>query len=262
MDIIRSKNNDLVKKIVSYHQGKNARRENVIFLEGKRLCEDALKTGCFVRYVILREDKLDSMEQLSLDYSIDKSLFVALGEDAFDKISFTMNPQGIALVIDSPGFVNEIPFKDDGLDIIAVLEDIQDPGNMGTIIRTCDAFGFTAVCISKLSVDPFNEKALRSSMGSALRMPIYKYESTTELMDIINNHNMCSLSCDLHGESLREADINLPAAFFIGNEGKGLSKETSDMCSLRVKIPMIGQAESLNASSAASIIGYVLSTLK
>ena len=160
-----------------------------------------------------------------------------LSRDVFTKISQTVNPQGVALVIREPQIRADFPINNDGKDIYLVLENTQDPGNLGTMIRTADAFGMTAVIVSPTTCDPYNDKVIRATMGSVWHIPIIR-------------------------KTMAECfELKLPCAFFIGNEGDGLTDETSSRCSKLVKIPMKGKAESLNAAVAASIIGYELSKL-
>ena len=126
------------------------------------------------------------------------------------------------------------------------------------MIRMADAFAFTAVILTKGTVDPFNEKVLRASMGSCFHIPIVFFPTISAICEKLRESGVQLIGTHLNGEPLPSAVINMPAAVFIGNEARGLSKECSDLCDVRVKIPMPGHAESLNASSAASILGYEL----
>ena len=163
------------------------------------------------------------------------------------------------MVVKEPELGSEIPFSGND-DIYLCLEGLQDPGNMGTVIRLADAFGFSSVIMVKGTVDPFNEKVLRASMGSVWHVPLRKADSIDDVFKFCNEHGISTLAAHLKGDLLDEAKINLPCCYFIGNEGNGLSDECSSRCDTMVKIPMQGKAESLNAASAASIIGYILST--
>ena len=254
MQLITSRDNAKVKRLVSLHKRENARREGLVFLEGERLCRDAFESGIKPSEVIVTEKNIPWADKYAGGAEV-----TLLSDDCFKKIASTVNPQGIACIVKQPVLENEIPFRGDGNDIYAVLEDIQDPGNLGTIIRTADAFDFTAVIMSKSTCDPFNEKTLRSSMGSVWHLPLVTCDLNDAFAFFAKN-NIDSLAMHLKGEDLKEADIKLPAAYLIGNEGRGLTEETSGNCTRLVKIPMPGKAESLNAAAASAITGYVLSS--
>ena len=252
--MITSRDNAKVKRFASLHKRENARREGLVFLEGERLCTDALETGIVPEEIIVTEKNIPWANEHGKDSEV-----TVLSDDCFKKIASTVNPQGVACIVKQPVSVSGIPYRGDGNDIYAVLEDIQDPGNLGTIIRTADAFDFTAVIMSPSTCDPFNEKTLRASMGSVWHLPLI-VSTMDDAFSFFENNGISSLAMHLHGKELNEAQITLPAAYFIGNEGRGLTDETSGKCTSLVKIPMPGKAESLNAAAASAITGYVLST--
>lgn len=254
MQIITSRDNTKVKRLASLHKRENARREGLVFIEGERLCRDAFESGIKPFEVIVTEKNVSWAEEYAKEAEM-----TVLSEDCFKKIASTVNPQGIACILKQPVLEKEIPFRGDGNDIYAVLEDIQDPGNLGTIIRTADAFDFTAVIMSPSTCDPFNEKTLRASMGSVWHLPLVT-ASMDDAFAFFDKNNVDSLAMHLKGEDLNDADLKLPAAYLIGNEGRGLTSETSAKCSRLVKIPMPGKAESLNAAAASAITGYVLAS--
>jgi TrmH family RNA methyltransferase len=254
--VITSKDNPKIKALAALHRRENARREGVVFIEGERLCRDAIESGAAIREVVVTEENQD----WASDYARGADVTV-VSEKCFEKIASTVHPQGIACVAGQPGLKGTIPFRGDGRDIYCYLEDIQDPGNLGTIIRTADAFDFTAVIMSPNTCDPFNEKTLRASMGSVWHLPLVT-ATPDEAFAFFSRKSVTSLAMHLKGEELSAADISLPAAYLIGNEGRGLSDGTSSLCNKLVRIPMPGRAESLNAAAAASIMGYVLQTLR
>ena len=168
----------------------------------------------------------------------------------------------MALVAKRPESTGEISLRGDGKDIFMCLEDIQDPGNLGTMIRIADAFDFTGILITKNTVDPFNDKVVRSSMGSIWRVNVLSFEDSDEMINALHDKGVKIIAAELHGDDLSKAKIDLPVAYFIGNEGAGLKKCTIDQCDIKVKIQMQGKAESLNAASAASVIGYILQEIR
>ena len=230
----------------------------VVFIEGVRLCEDAFKSGLRPEIVIFSDKKelLASGWSELFAFSEDVEM-ISMPEHMFGKLSSTCTPQGVAAVVKAPKQPVGLPVN--GKDLYFVCEAISDPGNLGTIIRIADAFAFSAVILTDGSVDPFNEKAIRASMGSCFRVPIIQAISCTDANLILKSNGVQLVASHLGGIPLEEADISLPAAIFIGNEARGLSDDCTWDCNVLVRIPMPGMAESLNASSAASILGYYLS---
>ena len=259
MDVITSKDNSRVKYLASLHDSKTARREGVVFIEGVRGCGDAL--GCGVVPSIVVADEAHASWALE-NADRFKCECLVLSETCFKKISQTVHPQGVALVAKRPVSSGEVTLRGDGKDIFMCLEDIQDPGNLGTMIRIADAFDFTGILITKNTVDPFNDKVIRASMGSIWRVNILSFEDSNEMITTLHDKGVTIVAAELHGDDLSKAKIDLPAAYFIGNEGAGLKDSTISQCDIKVKIRMQGKAESLNAASAASIIGYILQEIR
>ena len=261
MEVIRSKDNPKVKRFALLHDRKKAAKEGLVFIEGTRICEDALLSGVEPVSFVYSEEKEKLANEWTERYGISCEI-VCVTSECFTKIASTVNPQGVALITKIPEMSKELPLRQDKKDIFVVLENLQDPGNLGTIIRLADAFDFNAVIMTRDCADPYNEKVLRSSMGSVWHIPLITMEDTGKILDELDRRGIDSIACELHGDDMKSADLRLPAAYLIGNEGKGLKAETIERCSRKIKIPMPGKAESLNAASAASIIGYVLASLK
>ncbi len=251
--VITSRDNPNVKRIAKLTKRENARSEGVFLLEGTRLCEEALSSGQKAIEVIVSEDRISWAEEFTPYITP-----LVLSKNIFAKISQTVNPQGVAIVIREPELASDIPSN--GRDVYVVLENTQDPGNLGTIIRMADAFGLTAVIVSPTTCDPYNDKVIRATMGSVWHIPIVR-KTMDECFEFFSKTNTETLAMHLKGEELGTGDLKLPCAYFIGNEGDGLTDETTAKCSKLVKIPMKGKAESLNAAVAASVIGYELSKL-
>lgn len=253
MQVITSRDNPNVKRIAKLARRENARKEGVIYLEGTRLCEEALASGMKALEVIVAEDRISWAQEFTPDTEP-----LVLSRNVFTKISQTVNPQGVAIVIKEPELTSEIPLT--GKDVYVVLENTQDPGNLGTIIRMADAFGLTAVIVSPNTCDPYNDKVIRATMGSVWHIPIVR-KTMDECFDFFGKNNIDTLAMHLKGSELRSDELKLPCAYFIGNEGDGLTDGTTAKCTKLIKIPMKGKAESLNAAVAASVIGYELSKL-
>lgn len=253
--VITSRDNPNVKRIAKLTKREHARTEGVIYLEGTRLCEEALASGQNAIEVIVTEERVSWAKEFTPDIEP-----VVLAKNVFAKISQTVNPQGVAIIIKEPQMTADIPSKADGKNIYVVLENTQDPGNLGTIIRMADAFGLTAVIVSPTTCDPYNDKVIRATMGSVWHIPIVR-KTMDECFDYFTKTGTETLAMHLKGNELDVGKLSLPCAYFIGNEGDGLTGETTGKCSKFIKIPMKGQAESLNAAVAASVIGYELSKL-
>ena len=255
---ITSKENPRFRSFVALHDRKVARAQGKVFIEGLRLCEDALISGLVPEAVLFRKDKRELAEEWKSKFScLSGAEFLSFSENLFSKIAQTVNPQGIALVVKAPQADQKIEYDGEESRFI-VLEHLQDPGNMGTVIRMADAFGYTAVLFTEDSVDPYNEKVLRASMGSCFHIPLVSFPDAKTILDRLSESHVPSIGAHLHGEDLRSVKLPKRAALWIGNEANGLSVTTSSCCDILVKIPMPGRAESLNAASAASILGYLL----
>ena len=255
---IKSKDNPRYRSLVALHDRKVARAQGKVFIEGLRLCEDALLSGMVPECVLLRADKKEILGKWKEQYPATGGCdCLVFSESLFAKLSATMNPQGIALVVNMPEHNGDLPFEGEG-DRYIVLEHISDPGNMGTIIRMADAFAYRAVLYTEDSVDPYNEKVLRASMGSCFHIPILPFPGAEEVFRVLKEKGIPSIGAHLHGKILNEVALPKSAALWIGNEANGLLENTSSLCDILVKIPMPGRAESLNAASAASILGYLL----
>ena len=255
MQTITSRDNPNVKRIAKLTKRDQAKKEGLIYLEGTRLCEEALASGQKASEVVVTEERVSWAKEFTPDIEP-----LVVSRDVFAKISQTVNPQGVAIILNEPKLTADIPSRGDGKDIYVVLENTQDPGNLGTIIRMADAFGLTAVIVSPTTCDPYNDKVIRATMGSVWHIPIVR-KTMDECFAFFESSKTDTLAMHLKGTELGTGDLKLPCAYFIGNEGDGLTDETSARCTKLVKIPMKGKTESLNAAVAASVIGYELQKL-
>lgn len=179
-----------------------------------------------------------------------------VSDEVFRKIADTMSPQGILCVVGQPEYQKEELYQcQDPLWMI--LEDLQDPGNVGTILRTGEGAGITGVILTKGCVDLFNPKTIRATMGSIYRVPFFYTEQLSNEVKRLKEQHITVYAAHLEGRSwYDEASYQAGSAFLIGNEGNGLRRETAALADRYLKIPMQGQVESLNAASAASILMY------
>ena len=171
----------------------------------------------------------------------------------FSTITQVTNPQGIMAVIEKKSNNQEIDFSQD---IIVALDDIQDPGNLGTILRTVDSVGLNQIIVSKGTVDAFNSKVVRSTMGAIFRVNIIEVDDLIETIKMIKKHHFKLVVTSLQTEqSIYDINFN-KKIIVIGNESNGVSEVIQDMADEKAKIPMIGKTESLNASVATGIVLY------
>ena len=171
----------------------------------------------------------------------------------FNLITQVTNPQGIMAIIEKNSEKNQIDYTQD---IILVLDDVQDPGNLGTILRTADSIGLNQIVVSKGTADAFNSKVVRSTMGAIFRIKIIETQDLIRTIKEMKKHHFKLMVTSLQTEnSIYDINFN-KKIIVIGNEANGVSKEIQDMADEKAKIPMLGRTESLNASVAAGIVMY------
>ena len=179
-----------------------------------------------------------------------------LTDTVFAHASDTKTPQGVLCVVRQKSYKLEDLLKGEKRHLL-VLDNLQDPGNMGTIVRTAEGAGVTGVIMSRDCVDIYNPKTIRSTMGSIYRMPFYYAEDILKAIRKIKDAGIKVYAAHLDGEkSYDEEDYAFSCAFLIGNEGNGLREETSKMAEHYIIIPMSGEVESLNAAIAASVLMF------
>lgn len=179
-----------------------------------------------------------------------------VSDELFRKMSDTQTPQGILTVLRQPAYdPEELLSRPNPL--LVLLEDLQDPGNLGTILRTGEGAGITGVIMNGGTVDPFNPKTIRATMGSVYRVPFVCVTELAEIFPGLRAHGIHTYAAHLEGQVYYDAfSFREPTAFLIGNEGRGLRPETARLAGDALKIPMEGRVESLNAAVAASLLMY------
>ena len=246
---ITSTKNETVKLLRSLKERSSRRESGLLLIEGERLVFDALASGLALEHTLVElgaEGIMKRLDELGFYYT-------PVSRAVLEAVSDTRSPQGIAAAIRAPKLTPPEHYPDG---LIVALDRLQDPGNLGTVIRTADAMGAGAILLGEGCTDPFSPKALRSAMGSSLRLPIFAGELTGELKRLADEGK--TLVCGhLSGESVMP-QIGKSCVVVIGNEANGVSSEVAALCSLW-RLPMYGGAESLNASVAASIMIYELS---
>lgn len=244
--IIESNQNKIIKEVNSLKAKKERDKTGLFILEGKRLV-DEIPNSWEIKYLLKAESYSEDINFENV-YTVKDSLF--------EKISETVNPQGILAVCHIKEFdVTNVDYSNSPF--FVVLENVTDPGNMGTLIRTADAAGADGIFLSKGCVDIYNPKVIRATMGSIFHLPIYRNLNLMDLMEDFKNNNVKTIAAHLKGTSTPyKVDMTTACAVIIGNEANGLSDEISEMASDLVKIPMPGKAESMNAGIAGGILIY------
>lgn len=251
MIIIESKSNSLFKDLKKLKDKKKYRDEKKQYIiEGFRFVKEAIKSNASLEYVIFTEnfsekekEFIDSLEKLNI-----KSVIMA--KTLLDEICDTENPQGIIAVVEVKDSVLNLG------NMIILVDKVQDPGNMGTIIRTAHAVGASSIIITKGTVDIYNDKVLRSSMGSIFYIPVIE-DYDLDLVKDLKSQGYKLLVSSLQGENnFFEENLKGKVIIAVGNEGNGVSDEVYDISDIKVKIPMPGNSESLNVAIATSVMMY------
>ena len=250
MKIISSKDNEIVKHIKKL-KDKKYRDENIEYIvEGVVV----VKEYAPLKKIIICEDTTRTYEiptNIMLEIARYECIYVT--DKIFSSITQVTNPQGIMAIIEKNIEKETIDFSQD---IIVMLDDVQDPGNLGTILRTVDSIGLNQIIVSKGTADAFNPKVVRSTMGAIFRLKIIESENLAQTIREIRKHHYKLVVTSLQTEnSIYDIDFN-KKIIVIGNEANGVSKEIQEMADEKVKIPMLGKTESLNASVAAGIVMY------
>lgn len=254
MQLITSKDNEIIKHIKKLSDKRYREQNNCYIVEGIKLIEEAIQENATIERIVICEESTKTAEiSKNLMYEIAKYDCIYVTEKVFKTISQVVNPQGILAVIKNEKEKIQIKYDED---IIVVLDNIQDPGNLGTILRTIDSIGIKQLIVSKGTVDAYNSKVVRSSMGAIFRVEIVETENLKETIETIrqNGYKLLVTSLDAK-KSIYDIDYN-KKIIVIGNEANGVSKEIQEIADQKIKIPMIGKTESLNASVATAVILY------
>lgn len=253
--MITSTSNQQIKNLIQLQNKSKVREEQGAFIiEGIKMFEESKAGGHLIKAYVSESFYLDKI-QTDKDYFNSFSHEI-VSDTIFKDASETMTPQGIMAIVKKPVYKLEDIIKRDKVTLM-LLEDLRDPGNLGTIIRTSEGAGFDGVILSKSSVDVFNPKVIRSTMGAIYRMPLVYVDDFTGMLEHLKLKGINIYAAHLNGASYYDK-INYgdKTAILVGNEANGLSNEAAMASSQRVKIPMEGKVESLNAAIAASILMY------
>lgn len=253
--MITSESNGQIKELIKLQKSARQRKKNSEFVaEGDKLVKEAYRhkklKKIYISENVFEAKKEEFAEMLqSVSYEI-------VANTVFQNISETVTPQGILGIIAMPSYSLEELLQDEK-QCFLLLDDIRDPGNLGTIMRTAEGAGMSAVLLSKESVDLFNPKVVRATMGAIFRMPFGYVESLPQVMETMKKKGIEIYGTMMDGSMVYdEADYTKGVGIVIGNEANGISEETKEKLSGRIRIPMEGSLESLNAAVAAAILMY------
>ena len=277
MEIISSKDNKRIKYLRSLLEKGSARKKNRQFIvEGIKLVDEAIEYGKVCEIILseslyeeiilgglIKNALLADNGKNLIDYVNDDNSTTVVSDAVFKTVSETINPQGVVAVVTMPeyeilneGFLTQTYNKTGKIKLL-ILEDTADPGNLGTIMRTAEAAGVTGVIMGRGTVDIFNPKVVRSTMGSIFRLPFIYVEDVRETIRELKKYGISFYAAHLKGkQSYKDVKYSDKAGILIGNEARGLSPETAELADIYIIIPMQGKVESLNAAVAAALMMY------
>lgn len=247
---IESKENNIFKDIKKLKEKKYRQQTGKYIIEGFRFVEEALKSNTEIEYIIIDEKALTKGEEFISENNAEEIKVIVMNSNLFSQLVFTSTPQGIIAI----GKMKSVALTQG--EIFILVDRVQDPGNMGTIIRTAHASGAAGVIITKGTVDVYNDKTLRSTMGSIFYVPIIE-DNDLSFAKGLRAKGYKLLVSSLQGEkNFFEEDLSSKIIIAVGNEGNGIGEEVEEISDIKVKIPMPGNAESLNVAVATSIMVY------
>jgi TrmH family RNA methyltransferase len=262
--LITSRENNIIKDYIKLAQNKKYRYETKRFvIEGARLVNDAVLSGVNIEAAFFEETVLKKRDEL-YNLLLGKNIKIyTINAILAEKLADTQTTQGIFCI----AFMLDKEILLDKIDIDSVylsLESIQEPGNLGTMLRTADAFGFNGVILSEGCADIYSPKVVRAAMGAIFRLPFMFTDNLAETIKILNAKGMNSLAAvaDSSANDILLEKYTGGNIIAIGNEGNGLSQNVISACSKQVTIRMRGRAESLNAAAAASVLMWELTRNK
>lgn len=258
MRIITSKDNPIYKKALRLTKKKYRDRENLYLLEGIKPLKDAIRTGIMPETVLMRQEMdTEAVPELG------RKRTVLLDRELFDKLSETQSSQGIIAVVRKKQYSRTEFAGAVSKGNVLVMDRLQDPGNIGTIIRTAEAAGYKGIVMVSGSGDVYAPKVVRAAAGSLFRMPVINTAGGAEAAELLKEMGKKIIVTHLEAhQSCFEVDMTEDTALVIGNEGSGVSDEFVAASDIMVRIPMEGSIESLNAAVAAGILMYQSQKIK
>lgn len=256
--MISSVNNDKIKHVTRLVKSSALRREEGLFVvEGERICKE-IPIERFVEGFVSEDYLARGGYEASDGYILNGCEYTVVSNQVYKKISDTISGQGILGIV-RQDLVNPDNYLEDmkGSVRLLLLENIQDPGNLGTMIRTAEAAGIDAIITDRSTVDVYNPKVIRSTMGGIFRMKVIYSDDFEAFLKKARSRGIRLFGAILDGSTdYRKCDYKGSIGILIGNEGNGLSASVREMVDVKISIPMEGKVESLNAAVAAALIMY------
>lgn len=251
--MITSKTNTQVKNIEALiKKSKERRKQNKFIVEGSKMVQEA--PASWISKIYVSETYAKQNEKWI--QSLKDTPWEVLSDAVFGAVSDTQTPQGILAIVDIPSYELDTLLQKEN-PLLLVIDSIQDPGNLGTMMRTAEGAGVTGVIMNRTTVDLFNPKTVRSTMGSIYRMPFVIVEELEQAIETMKQRGVAVYAAHLKGTQMYDAyDYTKASAFMIGNEGNGLSDSVAACADVYIRIPMEGQVESLNAAISAALLTY------
>ena len=248
--MITSAGNQQMKNLVLLMKKAKARNEQETFVvEGRKMAEEIPDGWLIKTYVSETFERENELFLKGRDYAV-------VSDSVFKAVSDTQTPQGILCLVKKPSYRLNDLLSDKNAHLL-IVESIQDPGNLGTMLRTGEGAGISGVIMNQSTVDLFNPKTIRSTMGSIYRVPFFVTDDLEQTILELKSQGIKVYAAHLKGTlCYDEPDYRGPSAFLIGNEGNGLSDVVADCADTYIKIPMQGQVESLNAAISAALLMY------
>jgi TrmH family RNA methyltransferase len=255
-ELITSRKNEIIKHAARLSSSVEYRREQGLFLaEGARLCGDAAKSGIAVKILFFTAQAREKYGDYLAQILPVAEVAYEVGPHVAELLSETKTPQGVFCVCGMRKHTEDLARVNLSRHYLA-LENIQDPANLGAVLRTAEALGMGGVILAGNCCDIYSPKVLRASMGAVFRLPFFAAGSMSQAALLLNAKGFLTLAAvpDHHAKKITEFDFQKPSVIAVGNEGNGLTAEAVAACSQKVTIPMLGRAESLNASASAAIL--------
>lgn len=251
MIYIESKENNLYKETKKLKDRRGRNKSSKYIIEGFRLIQEAFKAKLDIQYIFINNEEEKRIDEYLKDYKNSTKIY-GLSDNLLKELCATEKPQGIVAVVD----MKKIDMALEGK-FYLLCDKVQDPGNLGTIIRTAHAAGVDGIILTKGTVDVYNEKTIRSTMGSLFHIPVVYDDENLSIVKALINKGFSLLSTSIEGnKDFFDEDLTGNIVISVGNEGNGVSREVYELSDKKVKIPMPGGTESLNVAIATSIILY------
>jgi len=259
IEIITSSQNKLIKLVASLKLKKYRDELGLFIVEGVRLVEEAANSNWLIETCIYTREALqqERVQEIMAGLKSKNCRLIQVPTIIYDKVTETKEPQGIMVIAQKHAYQLSDVLNDGKKPFFVVLDELQDPGNVGTIIRTAAAAGCTGVILTKGCTDVFASKVVRASMGSIFNVPIFEGLSISEVLSYFAQHCIDILATSLESSNVYfKADFTKAIAVVFGNEGNGVSNQLLEHAQDRLYIPLLGRVESLNVAASAAVILY------